>query len=168
MRSRIDASNVAPVTFSWSGTQLETVGGIPVYDRLSINVVSLNTATTNSVYEFVLKFVFGTRTLKAALWAGRSRSSKNRAANGGSSSGTASTSKCAAASWSGGFSSAVHNADMSQAIRNRSRSQNIVEMSLSGQSSMRFRHVCIWEFQLTASYPKQDQVTPRSCLILAT
>jgi hypothetical protein len=48
----------------WFLTQMESVGGIPVYDLLNIKVAPLNSAVSHKLYTTAPNFAFGTKNLK--------------------------------------------------------------------------------------------------------
>lgn len=60
VNSKIKASDGTSVAFRWFAQQMESVGGIPVYDVLTINVSPLNAAISSNLYKAVAEFAFGT------------------------------------------------------------------------------------------------------------
>lgn len=60
VNSKIKASDGTSVAFRWFAQQMENVGGIPVYDVLTINVSPLNAAISSNLYKAVAEFAFGT------------------------------------------------------------------------------------------------------------
>jgi Golgi-body localisation protein domain/RNA pol II promoter Fmp27 protein domain len=63
LSSKIKASDGTSVAFRWFATQMESVGGIPVYDLLTINLSPLNAAISSNLSKAVFEFAFGTRDL---------------------------------------------------------------------------------------------------------
>lgn len=61
MSSKIKASDGTSVAFRWFTTQMESVGGIPVYDLLTINLSPLNAAISSTLSKAVFEFAFGSR-----------------------------------------------------------------------------------------------------------
>jgi Golgi-body localisation protein domain/RNA pol II promoter Fmp27 protein domain len=221
VNSKIKASDGTSVAFRWFSTQMESVGGIPVYDLLTINVAPLNAAISHKLYKTALNFAFGTTKLKEALPQARggggvsgagangegvlvsvtrgsesvdSGASKSirRPASGSSINGSDASIGTGGVSRSNSFAS-VHKALESTAVPRtvgthmsssstnlsaastttgisvaplhaRSRSQDVEEMNMRGQTTMLFRYVYIGEFQLTASYKKKEDPDAHSVL----
>ncbi|CAN8065508.1 unnamed protein product [Agarophyton chilense] len=60
-QSRIKASDGAPVAFRWYSTQEDRVGGIPIYELLTIQVAPMTAAITRKLYASVSNFLFSNR-----------------------------------------------------------------------------------------------------------
>jgi Golgi-body localisation protein domain len=176
--SKIKASDGTSVAFRWSATQMENVGGIPVYDVLTINLAPLNASVTSQLSEAVLEFAFGKRKLTDLA---RSRGATSAS---GSEAGGARTHQGAGhtedvdieARDSDALTRTVSTGTMpllgigsvpmrkppAPSLHERSLSQDVAEMHQRGLATMLFRYVYIGEFELTASYRKNESTDTRN------
>lgn len=136
-QSDIKASDGSSVAFRWYATQIERVGGIPVYDLLTINIAPLNAAMTNRLFDAIKKFLFpkpheeDTRTQSKFSKSYRSVRAQRAVRN--------------------------RNATSDKTpFHARSKGDDLGEMEARGRSTMHFKYVYIGECQLTASYKMKE------------
>lgn len=172
-KSRIKASDGAPVAFRWYSRQDHRVGGISVYELLTIEVAPMTAAVTRKLWGSVSKFIFSARSQSEAeeviendAQNGPGRQSvthsNNRSIVGGAGANMSSDSK---ASSGGEWSSAsrktysAQNSTSSVVARGgpvAAPMDDVIQMAKRGESSMLFKYVFIDAFELTASFKNKE------------
>lgn len=171
--TRIKASDGKSVAFRWYSTQEDRVGGIPVYETLTIQVAPMTAAVTRRLYSSVYEFIFskGNGSSKeddAVKNAGRPCYSIDRndpsfrsdALEGVSASGAESRTSMDSTA------TARKSANSSQTISEfdvGSKMDDVKQMAKRGESSILFKYVFIDALELTASY-KYKETQARSLL----
>lgn len=161
--SGIKASDGAPVAFRLYSTQDNRVGGIPVYDLLTIQVAPMTAAVTRKLYSSVSDFIFSTRprtgsetddvgleSQETQRPIGFSRSASKGYLESDSDALTRTSSH-----ESGAFGSKNVLGANSGAIPKHGM-DDVSLMARRGDSNMLFRYVFIDAFELTASYKNKD------------
>lgn len=136
----IKAADGSPVAFRWFSTQMDKVGGITVYDLLTIQLAPLNAAVSRRLYSAVHRFIFRKGEGDPS---GESKSgqSSGRSSRDGPRPPTEST----------------------DSIRTHISSQEklaeteVSQMARRGESTMFFKYVFIDAFELTASYKNKER-----------
>ena len=57
-RSAIKSTDGSAVAFKWYALQIDRVGGIPVYEVLTINIAPLTAAMTHRLFQALFRFIF--------------------------------------------------------------------------------------------------------------
>ncbi|PXF46338.1 hypothetical protein BWQ96_03837 [Gracilariopsis chorda] len=162
-RSSIKASDGAPVAFRWYSTQADRVGGIPVYELLTIQVAPMTAAITRKLYSSVSNFIFFTRSKADSSTINMSTDESGNAvpsrgiqrpynsAGGTQSSADLTGNRRNYTPQASGLFSVNANMD------------DVAKMAKRGESSILFKYVFIDAFELTASY-KNKETTARGVL----
>lgn len=143
----INASDGAPVAFRWYSTQTDKVGGISVYDLLTIQVAPLNAAVSRRLYSAVSKFIFPPRDESSKGVENSSPSSARSSNDGRDSRGRSRTN-------SGELSRQNSGRD---GTATTSRLSDVTQMARRGDSTVLFKYVFIDAFELTASFKNKDK-----------
>eukprot|EP00178_Gracilaria_changii_P028012 TRINITY_DN942_c0_g1_i3.p1 TRINITY_DN942_c0_g1~~TRINITY_DN942_c0_g1_i3.p1 ORF type:complete len:2481 (+),score=261.28 TRINITY_DN942_c0_g1_i3:10895-18337(+) len=165
-QSRIKASDGASVAFRWYSTQEDRVGGIPIYELLTIQVAPMTASITRKLYSSVTNFLFANRSKGEGSGTGVGSSSDD--------SGSASTSRGGVRPSNGasghnqfavdGSSGRRNNNPQSSGLFNvNANMDDVSQMAKRGESSILFKYVFIDAFELTASY-KNKETTARGVL----
>lgn len=167
--SKIKASDGAAVAFRWYSTQEDHVGGISVYDLLTIQVAPMTAAVTRKLYSSVSGFVFSTLgnssteegldPLDESQLSGPAQRDVVRTTHAESSS---SLGMVASRTISSESVTAARGSRANVVLRT-SKVDEVVEMAHRGEKNMLFKYVFIDAFELTASY-KNKESTSRGAL----
>lgn len=159
--NRIKASDGAPVAFRWYSTQEDRVGGIQVYDLLTIQVAPMAAAVTRKLYSSVSGFIFSTRSRPSdekSLSDGTPRRTLSRNGSRGTLTGANTVSPS-----SDGRTLSVDissrkgsSAQSSSALTLRRNMDDVSQMAQRGESSILFKYIFIDAFELTASYKNKE------------
>ncbi|KAI0564668.1 Golgi-body localization protein [Gracilaria domingensis] len=160
-QSRIKASDGAPVAFRWYSTQEDRVGGIPVYELLTIQVAPMTAAITRKLYSSVTNFLFSNRS-KTESSGTVVRSSPEDYAKGGIRH-TNGTSAAYQPPVDGSNGRKSVNPQGSGLFNVNANMDDVSQMAKRGESSVLFKYVFIDAFELTASY-KNKETTARGVL----
>lgn len=166
--SRIKASDGAAVAFRWYSTQEDHVGGISVYDLLTIQVAPMTAHVTRKLYSSVSGFVFST--LGSSTEEGVDPSDDRQLQGpphreGGKLINAESSSSLTVAAPRSVSIESVGTAKGSRtnAGSGSSKVDEVLEMAHRGEKNMLFKYVFIDAFELTASY-KNKESTARGAL----
>lgn len=163
MSSRIKASDGAAVAFRWYSTQEDRVGGIPVYDLLTIEVAPMTAAVTRKLYSSVSGFIFSTRSKpngegNETILGTKGSSSVSRTGSksnvDGSGSGMSTDGRLGTMQ-SGSVGRKMINIQGGENLTG-SKMDDVSQMAKRGESSMLFKYVFIDAFELTASYQNKE------------
>lgn len=160
-KSRIKASDGAPVAFRWYSTQDDRVGGIPVYNLLTIQVAPMTAALTRKLWSSVSGFIFSTRSRADTEYTSNSSPTRsNQALTRTASRTSLSTSN---PNMSSDSKTSAGQAPGPVVAKLTSKMDDVSQMARRGESSMLFKYVFIDAFELTASY-KNKESTARGVL----
>lgn len=171
-RSRIKASDGAPVAFRWYSTQEDRVGGIPVYELLTIQVAPMTAAVTRKLYSSVSEFIFSARSKPGMEGSGMENAPTGPSVLSRSGSrdclppNADHDSRSSLVGEFGGRRSAAGQSHGSLIVRSSSETakmDDVSQMAKRGESSMLFKYIFIDAFELTASY-KNKENTARGVL----
>lgn len=143
----IKASDGAPVAFRWYSTQTDKVGGISVYDLLTIQVAPLNAAVSRRLYIAVSKFIFPPKV-------DNSKGADNSGASSARSSQDGRESRSRSRANSGELSRQNSGRDGNGLA---SRMSDVTQMARRGDSTILFKYVFIDAFELTASFKNKEK-----------
>lgn len=153
-KSRIKASDGAPVAFRWYSTHDDRVGGIPVYNLLTIQVAPMTAALTRKLWSSVSGFIFSTRSRADTEDTSSSSHTRNNQTL------TRTTSRTSLSMSNPNFSSdsktSAGQASGSVVAKLSSKMDDVSQMARRGESSMLFKYVFIDAFELTASYKNKE------------
>lgn len=149
--SRIKASDGSRVAFRWYSTQEDRVGGIPVYNLLTIQVAPMNASLTRKLWTSVSAFIFSARSKPGpdddnAIDAKSPAFSRTL-----SRSNMSSPNLSTATDTSSGVIPLV--------TKVPSKMDDVSQMARRGESSMLFKYIFIDAFELTASYKNKENPT---------
>lgn len=166
--SKIKASDGTPVAFRWYSNQTDRVGGIPVYELLTIQLAPMSAAVSRRLYSAVYTFIFSGRK-NAESASGTSAGVRQQQSTSASApdeaviphqsriprpsyDGSTETSsgrrlRRIGSSMSAGVSSAI----------SRSQLDEVTQMERRGESTMLFKYVFIDTLELTASYKNKEE-----------
>lgn len=177
-KSRIKASDGAPVAFRWYSKQDSRVGGISVYELLTIQVAPMTAALTRKLWSSVSGFIFSARakdnngtnskTPSPPIASGTSSTQRNLNRPHASSSGMSSSDGVRNRS-SGELSSGAVRRNMSSATSAASVAwkgndvDDVTVMARRGETTILFKYIFIDAFELTASF-KNKENTARGML----
>lgn len=162
--NRIKASDGTAVAFRWYSVQEDKVGGIPVYDSLTIQVAPMTAAVSRKLYNSVLDFIFSARSTgdndeggNASGMRINTSGMKPSSSWSGASNGSASSGRESRSSFVDGVNSrrsaSPQEASGPMASTNEVR---VSEMAQRGGSSILFKYVFIDTLELTASYKNKE------------
>ena len=138
----IKASDGASVAFRWYSTQTDKVGGIPVYDLLTIQVAPLNAAVSRRLYHAVSKFIFPPR-------------------NDVSRTSDSSSTSSARSSLDDRTQSPSRNGETPNPTKDPAESSSRISdyelMAQRSQSTILFKYVFVDTFELTASFKNKER-----------
>ncbi|OSX76210.1 hypothetical protein BU14_0203s0021 [Porphyra umbilicalis] len=162
-RSAIKSTDGSAVAFKWYALQIDRVGGIPVYEVLTINIAPLTAAMTHRLFQALFRFIFPSDELDVEVAdtgpdASESSSAPVRIATRTAAyirRRRAAAASAAAAADDGEAGEATRRA-ASGPLHARSRADDVVAMQARGASTMLFKYVYIGEVQLTASYKSKE------------
>lgn len=167
--SRIKASDGAAVAFRWYSTQEDHVGGISVYDLLTIQVAPMTAAVTRKLYSSVSGFVFSTLGSSSnedgvdSLDDRQSPSSPYREGVRAITTESNSSLTVAASRTVSSESVTTARGSRTNTSLGKSKVDEVLEMANRGEKNMLFKYVFIDAFELTASY-KYKESTARGAL----
>lgn len=161
-RSAIKSTDGSAVAFKWYALQIDRVGGIPVYEVLTINIAPLTAAMTHRLFEALFRFIFSSDELDVEVAdtgpdAAESTSAPVRIATR-----TAAylrrrrAAAASAAAADDGEAGETARRAATGPLHARSRADDVVAMQERGASTMLFKYVYIGEVQLTASYKSKE------------
>lgn len=161
-RSAIKSTDGSAVAFKWYALQIDRVGGIPVYEVLTINIAPLTAAMTHRLFEALFRFIFPSDELDVEIAdtdpdAAESSSAPVRIATR-----TAAylrrrrAAAASAAAADDGEAGETARRAATGPLHARSRADDVVAMQERGASTMLFKYVYIGEVQLTASYKSKE------------
>ncbi len=155
----IKASDGSPVAFRWYSTQTDKVGGISVYDLLTIQLAPLNASVSRRLYSAVSRFIFPTRGKSGeSASAGDSGKGIGEGASGASSARSSQDGRESRGRSCGENADALkHNNSSRDKIADISRMSDVSQMTRRGESTMLFKYVFIDAFELTASYKNKEK-----------
>lgn len=169
-KSRIKASDGAPVAFRWYSIQDHRVGGISVYELLTIQVAPMTAALTRKLWSSVAGFIFSARAKedsdggsrdagpRASQDARRNTTRGNTAA--GSGNGSADSKNSSGGEWSSGARRNGAQTSTSSVVSRGggelTNMDDLSQMARRGESSMLFKYVFIDAFELTASFKNKE------------
>lgn len=167
----IKASDGASVSFRWYSIQEDRVGGIPVYELLTIQVAPMTAAVTRKLYSSVTSFLFSNRNKTDEEDSSEGQDGKRQMAFSRTGSRMQDSSATVSVGRSSSFESTASgkkggagasSTSMSVAVVNR-KVDDVTQMARRGESSMLFKYIFIDAFELTASY-KYKETNARGAL----
>lgn len=161
--SRIKASDGSAVAFRWYSTQEDRVGGIPVYELLTIQVAPMTAAVTRKLYSSVSEFIFSSTSRPPEdEEIGQDVRPHGSFSRGGAKLGSHHSTNAQASSSVGrtrsfevGASGRRNGGNSSMEV-SHSKMDDVSQMTKRGESSMLFKYVFIDAFELTASYKNKE------------
>lgn len=159
--SCIKASDGATVAFRWYSTQEDRVGGIPVYELLTIQVAPMTAAVTRKLYSSVSDFIFSSRTRADGESVGNEAQEGRRTggfsrASSKSQGDFGSDQLTRTASYEAGLLGKRHAIGNNLNLIPKPSLDDVSQMAQRGGSNMLFKYVFIDAFELTASYKNKD------------
>jgi len=154
----IKSSDGCPVAFRWFSTQTDRVGGISIYELLTIQVAPLNAAVSRRLYNGVYKFIFPPSD-PAAKGMEESGPSSGRSSHDSNDSRPKSRSR--ANSIDGlkrtGTSRSTRERDRERDRETVAPVSDVTLMAARSNSTILFKYVFIDTFELTASFKNKEK-----------
>lgn len=179
-KSRIKASDGAPVAFRCYSKQDHRVGGISVYELLTIQVAPMTAALTRKLWKSVSNFIFSARSRDDTCEAdeesdqtrlglqGASRSNVRWNVAGTTANASSDSKMSSGGEWSSGIRKSISaqmstSSSVAKSAPTMATMDDVSQMAKRGESSMLFKYVFIDAFELTASF-KNKENTARGVL----
>lgn len=159
--SSIKASDGAAVAFRWYSTQEDRVGGIPVYDLLTIQVAPMTAAVTRKLYSSVSGFVFSTLSTSAEetddiIVEGKLQGTPLQDSSKVVHLETNSVGSMVSTKAGSSDSAALKVPRSTSRFVSKEKVDEVLEMAQRGEKNMLFKYVYIDAFELTASYKNKE------------